>query len=52
LADGAPAGDVAEAAVRDLDPPGDVHATGATRTRIARHLVLRAVDQARAEATR
>jgi carbon-monoxide dehydrogenase medium subunit len=52
LAAGAPAVDVAEAAVRDLDPPGDVHATGATRTRIARHLVVRAVDKARAEATR
>jgi carbon-monoxide dehydrogenase medium subunit len=50
LVAGASAGEVAQAAVQDLDPPGDVHATGATRTRIARHLVVRAVEQARAEA--
>jgi aerobic carbon-monoxide dehydrogenase medium subunit len=46
---GAPAGDVAELAVRDLDPPDDVHASGATRRRIARHLVERAVTGAREE---
>jgi aerobic carbon-monoxide dehydrogenase medium subunit len=39
---GSSAADVAEAAVRDLDPPGDVHASAQTRTRIARHLVERA----------
>lgn len=39
--------DVAEAAVRDLDPSADVHASAATRVRIARHLVERAVVRAR-----
>jgi len=43
---GAPPADVAEAAVRDLDPPSDVHASGTTRARIARHLVERAVARA------
>ncbi|MCU1465721.1 MAG: cutM 2 [Actinomycetia bacterium] len=43
---GAPAAEVAESAVRDLDPPADVHASGSTRTRIARHLVERAVTRA------
>jgi carbon-monoxide dehydrogenase medium subunit len=52
LAEGANASDVAEAAIRDLEPPTDVHASGATRRRIARHLVARAVEKARAEAAR
>jgi carbon-monoxide dehydrogenase medium subunit len=43
---GAPAAEVAESAVRDLDPPADVHASGSTRTRIALHLVERAVTRA------
>jgi carbon-monoxide dehydrogenase medium subunit len=43
---GLPAADIAEAAVRDLDPPADVHASTSTRTRIARHLVERAVTRA------
>jgi carbon-monoxide dehydrogenase medium subunit len=43
---GAGAAEVAESAVRDLDPPADVHATASTRTRIARHLVERAVTRA------
>ena len=46
---GAPAADVAAAAVGGLDAPSDVHASGATRTRIARHLVERAVTRAREE---
>ena len=49
LLTGAPAADVAEAAVRGLDAPADVHASAATRTRIARHLVERAVNRAREE---
>jgi len=48
LAD-APAAEVAEAAVRELDPPDDVHASSATRRRITRHLVARAVTRAREE---
>ena len=47
---GAPAADVAEVAVHDLDPADDVHASGATRCKIARHLVERAVVRAREEA--
>ena len=43
---GAAEAEVAEAAVRDLDPPADVHASAPTRTRIARHLVERAVNRA------
>ncbi|MDQ1435943.1 MAG: aerobic carbon-monoxide dehydrogenase medium subunit [Actinomycetota bacterium] len=43
---GAAAAEVAESAVRDLDPPADVHASASTRTRIARHLVERAVIRA------
>jgi len=43
---GAGAAEVAAAAVADLDPPADVHASGATRARIARHLVERAVTRA------
>ena len=46
---GAPVEEVADLAVRDLDPPDDVHASGATRRRIARHLVERAVGRAREE---
>jgi carbon-monoxide dehydrogenase medium subunit len=38
--------DVAEAAVGELDPSPDVHASAATRVRIARHLVERAVTRA------
>jgi aerobic carbon-monoxide dehydrogenase medium subunit len=44
---GSSAADVADAAVRDLDPPGDVHASAQTRARIARHLVERAVARVR-----
>lgn len=44
---GASAADIAAVAVRDLDAPSDVHASGTTRTRIARHLVERAVTRAR-----
>ena len=47
---GASEADVAELAVRDLAPPSDVHASAATRTRVARHLVARAVARAREEA--
>ena len=43
---GAAPGEVADAAVADLDPPADVHASASTRTRIARHLVERAVTRA------
>jgi aerobic carbon-monoxide dehydrogenase medium subunit len=46
---GAPAGEIADLAVRDLDPPDDVHASSATRRRVARHLVERAVTRAREE---
>jgi carbon-monoxide dehydrogenase medium subunit len=46
---GASAADVAQAAVADLDPPADVHASSSTRLRIARHLVDRAVTRAREE---
>jgi carbon-monoxide dehydrogenase medium subunit len=46
---GATAADVAEAAVADLEPPADVHASASTRLRIARHLVERAVNRAREE---
>jgi aerobic carbon-monoxide dehydrogenase medium subunit len=41
--------DVAEAAVRGLHPPADVHASATTRARIARHLVERAVARAQEE---
>jgi carbon-monoxide dehydrogenase medium subunit len=47
---GAAAVDVAHEAVRGLDPPDDVHASGATRSRIARAVVVRAVDKALGEA--
>jgi carbon-monoxide dehydrogenase medium subunit len=43
---GATPTDVAQAAIAEIDPPGDVHASGATRARIARHLVERAVGRA------
>ncbi len=46
LLTGAAPADVAETAVRDLDPPADVHATASTRVRITRHLVERAVNRA------
>ena len=46
LVAGAAPADVAQAAVDDLDPSGDVHASASTRTRIARHLVERAVARA------
>jgi len=46
LVAGAAPGEVADAAVADLDPPADVHASASTRTRIARHLVERAVTRA------
>jgi carbon-monoxide dehydrogenase medium subunit len=45
----APAADVAEAAARALDPPGDVHASAATRRRIAKRLVENVVTRARKE---
>jgi carbon-monoxide dehydrogenase medium subunit len=45
----APAADVAQAAARALDPPGDVHASGATRRRIAKRLVENVVTSARKE---
>jgi aerobic carbon-monoxide dehydrogenase medium subunit len=45
----APAADVAEAAARALDPPGDVHATSATRRRIAKRLVEIVVTRSRKE---
>jgi aerobic carbon-monoxide dehydrogenase medium subunit len=45
----APAGDVAHAAARELDPPTDVHASSETRRRIARRLVERVVARAREE---
>jgi aerobic carbon-monoxide dehydrogenase medium subunit len=46
---GASPADVADAAVRELDPPADVHASATTRARIARHLVDRGVTLAREE---
>jgi carbon-monoxide dehydrogenase medium subunit len=46
---GASAPEVAAAAVADLDPPADVHASASTRLRIARHVVERAVTRAREE---
>ncbi len=46
---GASESDVAEAAARELDPVDDIHASAATRRRIARHLVERAVAKARRE---
>jgi carbon-monoxide dehydrogenase medium subunit len=46
LVTGASPADVAAAAVAELDPPADVHASAATRVRIARHLVERAVVRA------
>jgi aerobic carbon-monoxide dehydrogenase medium subunit len=49
LVAGAPAADVAEAAVSELDPPADVHATASTRMGITRHLVERAVVRAQEE---
>jgi aerobic carbon-monoxide dehydrogenase medium subunit len=49
LLGGADAAEVAELAVRDLSPADDVHASGGTRVRIARHLVERAVTRAREE---
>jgi carbon-monoxide dehydrogenase medium subunit len=42
---------VAQLAVRDTDPPDDVHATGAYRTRACAHLVARVLDRAFEEAT-
>ena len=45
LAQGADPAEVAALAVRDLDPSGDVHASSATRVRIARHLVERVVTR-------
>jgi carbon-monoxide dehydrogenase medium subunit len=45
----APPADVAHAAVRDLDPPGDIHASGSTRRRIAQRLVEQVVARARKE---
>ncbi|HEV7524379.1 MAG TPA: FAD binding domain-containing protein [Acidimicrobiia bacterium] len=46
LVAGASATDVAHAAVAELEPPTDVHASASTRLRIARHLVERAVTRA------
>jgi len=46
LVSGADPADVAEAALGEIDPPADVHASAATRARIARHLVERAVARA------
>ena len=39
-------------AVHDLDPPDDIHATGAVRRRVGAVLVARALTEAIAEATR
>jgi len=44
---GAPADEVAAIVVDAIDPPADVHASSATRARIARHLVARAVMRAK-----
>jgi carbon-monoxide dehydrogenase medium subunit len=46
---GADATEVAALAVRDLAPADDVHASGSTRVKIARHVVERAVTKAREE---
>ena len=43
---GARSADVADAALHEIDPPTDVHASASTRARIARHLVERAVGRA------
>lgn len=50
LVAGASVADVAHEAVRHVDPPDDVHASGATRVRIARAVVTRAVTAALEEA--
>jgi len=47
---GAPPAEVADLAVRDLDPADDIHASAATRRTVARHLVERVVTRAREEA--
>jgi len=47
---GVPADEVAHEAVRDLQPADDVHASSATRVRLARAVVRRAVTGAREEA--
>ena len=39
--------EVAAIVVDAIDPPSDVHASSATRSRLARHLVVRAVTRAR-----
>ena len=43
--------DVARLAVRDTEPPDDVHASAAYRTRVGAHLVERALTRAFEEAT-
>lgn len=43
----APAEEVAQAAVRDLDLPDDLHVSGSTRRHLAVHAVIRALHQAR-----
>jgi len=47
---GAPPADVAAEAVRDLAPADDIHASTATRVRIAHTVVARAVTKAREDA--
>jgi carbon-monoxide dehydrogenase medium subunit len=46
---GAPPADVAEVVAQAIDPPADVHASGATRRRIASRLVEHVVTRAREE---
>jgi CO/xanthine dehydrogenase FAD-binding subunit len=46
LAEGAPAAEAAAAAVRDLDPPSDLRATGRYRRALAEELVRRAIEKA------
>jgi carbon-monoxide dehydrogenase medium subunit len=43
--------DIAQLAVSGLEPPDDVHATGAYRARIGAHLVERVLTRAIEEAT-
>ena len=49
-AEGADPAEVGQLAVRDLDPPDDIHATGHYRKRVGAHLVQRALVKARKDA--
>jgi carbon-monoxide dehydrogenase medium subunit len=49
-AEGADPAEVGQLAVRDLDPPDDIHATGHYRKRVGAHLVQQALVKARKEA--